>query len=84
MVFRKYGVCTLIIMLSILSSSYIFAATDKKKSVTPVNELSCSKQARRIAKITDQTKRRAYIKECREKREAAEKLAQEKKKKEGK
>ena len=43
------------------------------------NELSCSKQARRIHKIEDKDKRRKFIAECRAKREERQRADLEKK-----
>ena len=50
-------------------------AADKK--VSDADQLSCSKQARRVHKITDREKKRAFIAKCRADREAREKAAKE-------
>jgi len=46
-------------------------AADKKADAA--EPLSCSKQARRIHKITDRAKKRAFIAKCQAEREAREK-----------
>jgi len=70
-------VVALVIAMLILFSVHGVAWSADKKKALPADQLSCSKQARRIHKIKDKEKKRAFIAKCRAEREAREKAAKE-------
>lgn len=58
-----------------LSMNTLYAEADKSKKAVSDKELSCSKQARRVHKITDRQKKREFIKKCQAEREARKKAS---------
>ena len=66
--------CAALTVLFAGMQQHVFAADKKALSA---DELSCSKQARRIHKITDREKKRAFIAKCQADRAAREKAEKE-------